>query len=102
MDNNYTPNNQPYYNNAPQQPYYNQELERPCSLGDWILTIFITFIPVIGFIMLLVWAFGGGASKSKSNWARATLIWMIIGIILTILLSSAIGAMILSVIANNR
>ncbi|MBP3240878.1 MAG: hypothetical protein J6M92_10095 [Oribacterium sp.] len=99
MDNNYNMSNnynQPYYNNVPPQPpYNNMELERPCSLGDWMITLFITFIPVLGFIMLLVWAFGGGSSKSKANWAKATLIWMIIGIILSILFYSLIGALIM-------
>jgi len=43
--------------------------------------------------MLLVWAFGGGAPESKSNWAKASLIWMVIGIVLTVMLIMAAGGL---------
>ncbi len=52
------------------------------SLGDWMLTIFITAIPVVGLVMLFVWAFGKGENESKKNWAKANLIWMAIAIVL--------------------
>jgi len=58
----------------------NQGLEKPVSMGDWMLTLFLTAIPIVGLIMLLVWAFGGGGSASKPNWARAVLIWALIAI----------------------
>lgn len=44
------------------------------DLGDWILTVFISFLPVIGLIMLLVWSFSSQVNPNKQNWARATLI----------------------------
>ena len=56
----------------------NQQNNTPVSVGDWVLTIFIAAIPVVGFIMLFIWAFGGNAQKSKENWAKATLIWFLI------------------------
>ncbi len=52
------------------------------STKDWFITIFITAIPIIGFIMLFVWAFGGNAQSSKANWAKATLLWLFAGVIL--------------------
>jgi hypothetical protein len=54
------------------------------SVGDWVLTIFITAIPLVGLIMLFVWAFSGGTPASKANWAKAMLIWAAIGIVLSI------------------
>ncbi len=48
------------------------------SVGDWMITMFITAIPVLGFIMLLVWAFSDGTNRSKKNWAKATLIFLLI------------------------
>jgi hypothetical protein len=64
------------------------------TLGDWMITLLITFIPLVGFIMLFVWAFGGGTHPSKKTWAQATLIWFAIGIILTIIFSTIIISMI--------
>jgi len=37
---------------------------------------------LVGFIMLFVWAFGSGENPNKANWAKATLIWFVIGFIL--------------------
>ena len=54
------------------------------SVGDWIVTILITAIPIVGLIMLFVWAFGDSAPPSKKNWAIATLIWYAIMIVLMI------------------
>ena len=49
------------------------------KVGDWMLTIFISGIPLVGFIMLFVWAFGSTENKSKQNWAKANLIWLAVG-----------------------
>lgn len=59
-----------------------QQRQEVISTKDWVLTILITSIPILNIIMLFVWAFGGGTAKSKSNWAKATLIWMIVAMIL--------------------
>ncbi len=53
--------------------------------SEWFLTLLITAIPIVGFVMLFVWAFGSGANPSKANWAKATLIWMAIGLVALIL-----------------
>jgi Na+/serine symporter len=55
------------------------------SVGDWMVTILIAAIPVVNIIMLIVWAFSNTTNPSKTNWAKATLIWMLIGIGLSIL-----------------
>jgi hypothetical protein len=59
--------------------------EKPVSVLDWILTIFILSIPLINLIMLIVWAFDSGTNPSKSNFAKASLIWMVISIVLSLL-----------------
>jgi formate-dependent nitrite reductase membrane component NrfD len=64
------------------------------SVGEWIVTILITAIPLVGLIMLFVWAFGDGAQPSKKNWAIATLIWYAIMIVLGILFFGIIIPMI--------
>ena len=50
----------------------------------------------VNFIMLLVWAFSAGTPVSKANWAKATLIFMLIGFVLVILFWGAIGGLLLS------
>ena len=56
----------------------------PMTIGDWIITLIITYIPLIGFIMLFVWAFGDGTHPSKKTWAQALLIMVAVSIILAI------------------
>ncbi|GIK59884.1 MAG: hypothetical protein HND39_03790 [Ignavibacteriota bacterium] len=55
------------------------------SVGDWMITLLITALPLIGLIMLFVWAFGDGTNPSKKNWAKATLIWYAIWFVLVII-----------------
>ncbi len=50
------------------------------SFGEWFLTIFLMAIPLVGIILLLVWAFGSTAKPSKANWAKANLAWAVIAI----------------------
>ena len=70
------------------------------SVGNWLLTMLLMCIPIVNIVMLFVWAFGGGAEKSKSNWAKAQLIWMLIMIILSIVISVAFGTMIATLLSN--
>ncbi len=58
---------------------------QPMSIGDWIITFIITYLPLVGFIMLFVWAFGDGSHPSKKTWAQAYLIMMAIVIVLMII-----------------
>jgi len=60
-------------------------LDPNVSTGDWILTFFLSAIPLVGIIMIFVWAFGGGAKISKRNYARAVLILALISIVLFII-----------------
>lgn len=56
--------------------------DRPISFLSFLGSYGIFFIPVIGFflfpIMLLVWSFSSKVSETKRNWARATLIFVIL------------------------
>lgn len=56
----------------------------PVSLGDWIVTLLILWIPLVNIIMLFVWGFSDGTHPSKRNFCRAYLIWILIGIVLVI------------------
>ena len=67
-------------------------IKNEVSIGEWMITILITAIPLIGLIMLFVWAFGDTANPSKKNWATATLIWYAIAIVLMIIFFVIFGA----------
>jgi hypothetical protein len=65
--------------------------------GEWFVTLLITAIPLVGLIMLLVWAFGSNTNPSKANWAKATLIWMVIAIAIYVVIFVTFGAAMLSI-----
>ena len=66
----------------------------PISVGEWVITIIIIAIPIVGFTMLFVWGFGSNTQPSKANWAKATLIMIGISIVLSFLfLGSLLGIM---------
>ncbi|MGM0581993.1 MAG: hypothetical protein ACQETL_15020 [Bacteroidota bacterium] len=69
----------------------NPENTSPLSTKDWLITLIITAIPIIGFIMLFVWAFSGGTNVNKANWAKAALLLMAILIALSFLISLIFG-----------
>ena len=64
---------------------------QPVKVTDWVLTIFLTAIPLVGLILLFIWAFSNETNPSKANWAKATLIWYAIGIVLTFLFFMLFG-----------
>ena len=66
--------------------------DRNVSLGNWMVTMLIMIIPIVNIVMLFVWAFGGSTETSKSNWAKAQLIWTLIGIVLSTIIIVLFGA----------
>ena len=65
------------------------------SVKDWLITTLICAIPIVGFIMLFVWAFGSDGNANRANWAKAALIWMVIAFVLVILMWGTIAAIFL-------
>jgi hypothetical protein len=74
----------------------NQATAQVMSLKDWIITFLISSIPLVGFVMLFVWAFGSGENPNKSNFAKAALIWMAVWCVLVFLLWGSIAAIFLA------
>tara|TARA_Y100001970_G_C14019398_1_gene742692 strand:+ start:337 stop:906 length:570 start_codon:yes stop_codon:yes gene_type:complete len=48
---------------------------KPVTTGQWMLTTFLAGLPIAGFILKLIWAFGKGHHPSKTSWAKAKLMW---------------------------
>lgn len=57
--------------------------EEPISSLRWALYIFLSGIPLVGLILLIVWALGDGNIHRK-NWARGMFIIYLIGIAIVI------------------
>jgi len=79
---------EPIENNSVQSTYTasSTEMERSNkSIGGWILTYIIMGIPLIGLIMMFVWAFGEKtkADPTFRNWAKAELLILLIATILS-------------------
>lgn len=64
--------------------------DQPLSVGGWITTMIVLMIPVVNFIMLLVWAFGSG-NKSRKNYCLASLIIAVVMIALIMVFYIAFG-----------
>lgn len=52
----------------------------PMSVKDWLITYLIMFIPMVNFIMLIVWSVSDKTNVNRQNWARAA--WIMVGIIM--------------------
>lgn len=87
---------QPPVNPTSYQPPVNPQLEEPVSVSEWFLSTLLMVVPIVNIVMVFVWAFGGGSKKSKSNYFKAYLIWIaigvVIGIIATILLTTVFSS----------
>jgi heme/copper-type cytochrome/quinol oxidase subunit 2 len=70
--------------------------QQSVSVGEWMLTLFLCAIPIVGIVMLFVWAFGSSANPNKANWAKAALIWMAIIFVLYLIIFIIFGAALLS------
>ncbi|HET7560864.1 MAG TPA: hypothetical protein VFJ87_00610 [Rhodanobacteraceae bacterium] len=66
------------------------------SLGDWLITLIVLCIPIVGLIMAFVWGFSSGTNINKQNFCRATLILWLILIALYIVLFAVFGAALFS------
>ncbi|MEI6132192.1 MAG: hypothetical protein WCQ41_05140 [Bacillota bacterium] len=79
------------YQATPPQPgptypgyYPGPDLNAPLSVGQYVGMFLINAIPLVGFIVLLVWAFSGSTNTNKKNFARANLIILLIVLVIYI------------------
>ncbi|HUN23992.1 MAG TPA: hypothetical protein PK299_12760 [Anaerolineales bacterium] len=56
----------------------NQSLSQTMTVKDWLVTFLISAIPLVGIIMMFVWAFNGSTNLNKTNWAKAGLLMIAI------------------------
>lgn len=58
------------------------------TMGDWLLTVFLSCIPMVNIIMLIIWSVGKEIDPNKQNYARAMLIIQAIGLVISIIFSA--------------
>lgn len=62
------------------------------TTGQFMISILLSGIPLLGFILLLVWAFSKNTNPNKRNWARAQLLFVLIAFILVIVFYGSLAA----------
>ena len=67
-------------------PQYPMPMYQPMSVGEWVGTIILGNLGLIGLIFLFIWAFGDSTRPEKKNFAKAELIIIAIVLGLVILL----------------
>jgi uncharacterized membrane protein YqjE len=83
-----------------QAPPMPQQDTSPMSMKDWFITLLISYIPLVGLIMLLIWAFDSTTNLNKKNWAKASLVWMLVGIGIAIILIVVFASIFMGVISS--
>jgi len=86
-------NNRPYESN---NENFSDSRTTPMTFGDWVVTLLLLMIPVVNLVLLFVWAFSSETNLNKKNFAKAQLIFMAVGIVLSILFVSCSSAMLLN------
>jgi ABC-type multidrug transport system permease subunit len=67
-------------------PEPNENIQVPVlSVKEWLITLVITAIPLVGLIFLFLWAFGDDTNQNKANWAKAALLFYLILFVVNIL-----------------
>lgn len=74
----------------------------PLSMGEWLLTILIFFIPCcIGVIPYCIWAFGKSGNLHRRNFCRAALIVQGILIFISLIIFLIWGSMVFSIVSES-
>jgi hypothetical protein len=49
--------------------------EIPMTIGQWLVTMLVMGIPIVGFVLAIIWATGNDVNRSKKTFCQATLIF---------------------------
>lgn len=63
---------------------------------DWAITIFVINLPLIGLIMLFVWAFSNDGNLVRQNFAKGYLLFMLLALVIAFFILLSFGGMIFS------
>jgi hypothetical protein len=74
--------------------------EATMTLGDWMITLLLLYLPIVNIVMLIIWSVDAKTNPTKKHFAWASLIYMGIGIVLSIIISSIMFAIIMSMMES--
>lgn len=75
-----------------EEPHYAAEPEGDgLSMGEYLVTLLVFLIPVVGFVMMLVWGFGSHVPPARQRLAQAYLIRTLALVVVVALLAVAVG-----------
>ena len=63
------------------------------TVGDWMITIFVLALPLINVIMYIVWALDGTGNANRRNFCRASLLWFVIMLGISIIIFIVMAAL---------
>lgn len=62
--------------------------EKPLTFGDCMVTILVLAIPFVNVVALIYWAAPNSTNVTKQNYARASIAWFLIGLVIFLVLSA--------------
>ncbi len=79
---------------------FENQNQKPMSVKEWLITFLILAIPIVGLVMLFIYAFGDNQNVNKQNWAKAQLIWLAIVLALMFLFFIIFGSIFAAAMAG--
>lgn len=74
--------------------------QKPMSVKEWLITLILSALPLVGIVMLFVYAFGSNENVNRQNWAKAQLLLAAIIIGLLIVFAIIFGSIFAAVMAS--
>jgi uncharacterized BrkB/YihY/UPF0761 family membrane protein len=65
----------------------------PMSVGEWVITMILLAIPVVGLVMLIYWIVSSTGNVNRRNYCLASLVIAAIIIVLAIIFAVFFGGM---------
>jgi len=65
----------------------------PMSVGDWVITMILLAIPVVGIVMLIYWIVSSTGNINRRNYCLASLVIVAIAIVIGIVFAVFFGGM---------
>ena len=65
----------------------------PMSVGDWVITMILLAIPVVGLVMLVYWIVSSTGNINRRNYCLATIIIAVIILVLGVIIAVFFGGM---------
>jgi hypothetical protein len=77
-------------NSTPAQSSYDTS---PMSVGQWVITMILLAMPVVGLVMLIYWIVSSTGNINRRNYCLASLVIAAIVIVLAIIFAVFFGGM---------